>query len=174
MNFNPMLKRFARRVRFIRAWAGLAIGLASGAALAAIWSLLDWLKIYYTEWAYLGWLVAACGLVGLLIGAVRKVPAKSLADSIDRRAGLQHRLATAAERVREQGTFDEALREDANGRLEGIRPAALYPIRLNRWHAGALVMSLLAACFFILGNSPVLMSSEAKANRAKMQEQAAA
>jgi len=174
MNFNPTLKRFALRVRFVRAWVGLGIGLASGGALAAIWSLLDWLKIYYTEWSYLGWLVAVCGLIGLAIGALRGVSGKSLADSIDRRAGLKNRLSTASERAAEHSSFDEALRADASSHLVGVKPAVLYPIRLNRWHAGAMLFSLLAACLFMLGNAPWLMSKEAKANRAKMQEQAAA
>ena len=44
---------------------------------------------------------------------------------------------------------------------------------MNRWHGGALVFSLLAACLFMLGNTPLLMGKDAKANRAKMQEQAA-
>ena len=173
MNFNPTLKRFAARVRFVRAWVGLGIGLAVGAALAVLWSLLDWLKVFYTEWSYLGWLVVGCGLLGLLIGAFRRVSAKSLTDSIDRRAGLKNRLSTASERATEHGTFDDALRTDASARLHDIKPAALYPIKLNRWHAGALLFSLLAACFFMLGNTPLLMSKDAKANRAKMQEQAA-
>ena len=172
MKFNPNLKRFVRRVRFVRAWVGFGIGLAIGAVLAAIWSALDWMNVFYTEWLYMGVLVAACGVVGLLVGAIRRVPAKAMTDSIDRRADLKNRLSTANERAGETGTFDDALRADASGHLQGLKPAALYPIKLNRWHAGALVFSLMAACLFMLGNTPLLLSKEAKANRAKMQEQA--
>jgi hypothetical protein len=174
MNFSPSLKRFARRVRFLRAWVGLGVGLSIGAVLATLWSVLDWMNLFYTEWSYLGWLVGVCGALGLLIGASRPISSKSLTDSIDRRADLKNRLSTATERSTEHGSFDDALREDAGGRLEGLQPSNLYPIKLNRWHGGALVFSLLAACLFMLGNTPLLMGKEAKANRAKMQDQAAA
>lgn len=174
MNFDPVLKRFARRVRFLRAWVGLGVGLSLGGLVAIVWSVLDWVNVYYTTWAALGWLVAGCGLLGLLVGAIRSVPRKALADSIDRRADLQNRLSTANERTNEHGSFDEALQADANGKLQTLRPANLYPIRLNKWHAGALVFSLIAASLFMLGNTPLLLSKSAKDARAKMQEQAAA
>src|SRR5689334_2053595 len=114
MNMYPNLQRFARRVRFIRAWVGLGIGLSLGAILATLWALLDWFRVFYTEWSYLGWLVGACGLLGLLISAFRSITPKALTDSIDRRAGLKNRLSTASERATEHGTFDDALRTDAS------------------------------------------------------------
>jgi hypothetical protein len=172
MNFNPTLKRFSRRVRVLRAWLGLGMGLSIGAILATGWALLDWLNVFYTEWSSLAYLVGGAGLLGLLVGTMRRIPAKTLTDSIDRRADLKNRLSTATERSGEHGTFDDALQADANGRLENLRPANLYPIKLSRWHAGSLVFSLLAACLFMLGNTPLLLSKEAKASREKMQEQA--
>lgn len=174
MNFNPTLKRFSRRVRVLRAWKGLGVGLSIGAILATVWSVLDWLNLFYTEWTYLGWLVGACGLLGLIAGALRGVSSKSLTDSIDRRADLKNRLSTATERTSEHSAFDDALRADASDHLGHLKPANLYPIRISRWHAGALIFSVIAASLFMLGNTPLLMGKEAKANRAKMQEDAKA
>src|SRR5689334_3833739 len=124
MNFKPTLKRFSRRVRLLRAWIGLGVGLTIGGALAAVWATLDWFNLLYAEWSYLGLLVGTCGLIGLLIGAFRRISPRSLADSIDRRAGLQNRLATASERSEAHGTFDDALRADASERLETLKPSS--------------------------------------------------
>jgi len=173
MNSSPILKSFSRRVRLVRAWVGLSIGLSVGALLAVVWAGLDWANILYAEWSSLGWLVGSCGLIGLLVGAFRGVSATALADSIDRRARLENRLSTAAERSSTSGAFDDALRQDATDHLKGLKPAKLYPIRLGKWHAGAALFSILAASIFLLGNTPLLLGKDAKATRAKMQEQAA-
>ena len=173
MNSSPILKSFSRRVRLVRAWVGLSIGLSVGALLAVVWAGLDWANILYAEWSSLGWLVGTCGLIGLLVGAFRSVSATALADSIDRRARLENRLSTAAERSSTSGAFDDALRQDATDHLKGLKPAKLYPIRLGKWHAGAALFSILAASIFLLGNTPLLLGKDAKATRAKMQEQAA-
>src|SRR5690349_9657621 len=91
------LKRFEQRVRLVRAWRGLGIGLCIGGVACAVWAALDWLRITYTEWTWMGAVVAAAGLIGLIQGYFAKVPMKALSDSIDRRGGLQDRLTTSME-----------------------------------------------------------------------------
>ena len=171
-DLTKQLKSFEKRVRLVRAWRGLAVGAFLGAVISSVWSVLDWRSVVYTEWAWMVMLTAAAAIVGGLIGLFRKVPAEQLAESIDRRAGLNDRLTTANERSASAESFDSALRLDAQEQLASILPKRIYPIRLSRWHAGALGFGALAAAIFVLGNTPVALSEEAKKDRAELKRQA--
>lgn len=168
----PDFRKFARRVRALRAWIGLGAGLCLGAGLSAVWAILDWTNVLYSEWYQLGILTATCGILGVLVGLLRKVTPEALAVSIDRRAHLEDRLITANERQTTDGTFDQDLREDASRKLAGVTPASIYPIRVSRWHAGALVLGLVAASLFLLGNTPLVLSKEAKKVREEEKQKA--
>src|SRR5476651_2683816 len=96
-NLSKRLKPFEKRVRFVRAWRGLAIGACAGAAGSAVWAFCDWRSVLYTEWAWMGFLTAATAVIGTFTGFFLKVPSELLASSVDRRAGLEDRLSTAHE-----------------------------------------------------------------------------
>lgn len=168
---SPRLKRFARRVRVVRTWRGLAIGACVGAAASVAWAALDWANVAYTDWASMGLLVGAGAFLGAVINALRPIPAHDLTVSIDRRAGLEDRLSTADERASGHDAFDDALRQDAEARLATVQPKAVYPIRVDRWHGGTLALTAAAAAIFLLGNTPLLLNDAAKAGREEVKKQ---
>lgn len=163
------LRRFARRVRWMRAWRGLAVGGAIGAALCGVWAALDWAGVFFAEWQGLALVFAAVSLLGALAGLIRRVDPRDLARSIDRRAGLEDRLGTALEPGSGDG-FLGAVREDADRRLLVLRPAQVFPARLGRWHGAACGLAVLAAGLFLAGNTPLLLSEQKKAERKELAE----
>lgn len=162
------LAGFRRRVRLLQAWRGLARGAMVGGAVALSLAALDYFQVWYSGWLGVAVPILAGGLVGALYGFTRKVSTSALADSIDRRAQLQNRVATAAEEHHEQ--FAEAQRQDALARLGGLKPAKVYPIRFTRWHTGSLALSLAAAVVVLLGNTPALLSAQERQNREELKE----
>ena len=170
-NLSKQLKDFERRVRLVRAWRGLAIGACIGTGLSTIWAVLDWRSVLYTEWLWMGLLTGFCALVGMIVGATLKIPITKLAQSIDRRAGLDDRLTTAQERFGEDESFDQALSVDAAEKLASVRPTSVYPIRFGRWHAGALGLALVAAAIFVLGNTPIVLSEQARKDRQDLKKE---
>jgi hypothetical protein len=164
------LKRFARRVRLVRSWRGMAIGACFGSLAAAVWAGLDWANVAYAEWNGLGAVVAAGAVLGLFAGLFQRIPSAALADSIDRRGDLEDRLATSIERKDSHGGFDEALHADARDRLKDLKPAKLYPVRFGRWHAGTVALAVIASAIFILGNSPILLNDQQRSERKELEE----
>lgn len=168
---SPRLKRFARRVRVVRTWRGLAIGACVGAAASVTWAALDWANIAYTDWTSMGLVVGGGAILGAVINALRPIPAHALTVSIDRRAGLEDRLSTADERASGNDAFDDALRQDAETRLAAVQPKTVYPIRVDRWHGGTIALTAAAAAIFLLGNTPLLMSDATKAGREEVKKE---
>jgi hypothetical protein len=171
-DIGQRMKRFERRVRVVRSWRGLAIGLCVGAAVCAVWAALDWVGVAYTEWSQMGVILAVTGVLGLLAGAVQRVSSKALSDSIDRRAGLEDRLTTSLERSDVHEGFEQALHTDAQKHVAELKPSAIYPVKVGRWQTSAVLLSALAASIFLLGNTPILLSAEAQQDRAEMKKTA--
>lgn len=165
------LKPFERRVRLVRAWRGLALGLVAGGLLDAVWAVSDWLGHADTDLLHMGFVAGACGLLGALIGGVRKVDSAALTDSIDRRGELENRVHTAHVRSGQAEGYDDALHEDAVKQLAGLKPAKLYPVRVGRLQVSALACCLLAATVFLMGSTPLLLSEQAKKERAELKNQ---
>ena len=133
MKQNPLdLGSFGRRVRLVRAWRGLAVGLLVGGALGFVWAVLDLTSVWFTELSQLAILFGACGVVGGLVGLLVPVRADAVARSIDRRARLQDRLGTSIEREDLSDDFDEEQRQDAAQHLSGVRARAVFPVRFGR------------------------------------------
>lgn len=164
------LTSFGRRVRLARAWRGTAIGLCAGAGVAVVWAALDVGRVVFAEPLALVAATALGALLGALVGALWRVRAADVADSVDRRAGLQNRVRTAMGAG--EGAFSEALREDALRRLADLRPRQVFPLRLGRWHAGALALAAVAASLFLLGNTSLFLSEEQKADREALKKAA--
>lgn len=164
------LKRFERRVRLVRSWRGMAIGACFGSLAAAAWAGLDWANVFYAEWSGLGSLVGVGAILGLVAGFLQRIPAKSLADSVDRRGELADRLTTSLERSGSHEGFDDALHADADAHLKGLQPAKLYPVRFGKWHAGTLALAALASTLFLLGNTPAFLNEQQKSERKDLAE----
>lgn len=158
---------FSRRVRWMRAWRGLAVGGVVGCLVSLVMASLDLFRIQYFDWPWLMIPIAAGVVLGAIVGGARKVPANSLADSIDRRAGLANRLGTAAE---EPVTFHDEVQQDAIRHLAGLKPAAVYPMRISKWHTGVVVGMLLVASLFLLGNTPIFLSDSQKRDREELKK----
>ncbi len=169
---SQKMRGFERRVRFLSAWRWLAIGGAAGSCLSLIWAALDFFRIRYAEWWQL-LIPVGVGLIGgFLFGLFRRLTSAHLADSIDRRAGLENRIGTAFERASESGEFDEALVDDALARLGDVKPPVAFPFHFSRWHGALVLLSIVAAALFLLGNSPILMNGQKKMDRMDMQQAA--
>lgn len=145
------------------------MGLCVGAAASTVWAVLDWTGVAYTDWTKMGLVTAGAGLLGLVLGFLLKVPTKALSDSIDRRGGLENRLTTSLE-IEGEGHFESALKDDAVDKLQHLKPKQLYPFKLGRWQASAVMLCLLASTIFLLGNSPILKSPEARKEEAEVKK----
>ncbi|MBA3725058.1 MAG: hypothetical protein H0W86_01065 [Armatimonadetes bacterium] len=162
------LKRLTRRVRWAKAMRGLAIGALGGALAASGLAALDRFGLYYTSWPAI---IACCmvgGALGFVIGFLLRVDRLDLADSVDRRLDLRNCLRTALENSGD-GEFDKAVLSDADRRLSEAAGKNAFPLKLTRWHAGAVFGMGLAAMIFLLGNSPIFLNEESKKERAELQ-----
>jgi hypothetical protein len=163
------LRRFEKRVRNVRAWRGLAIGMLAGGGVCTVWAALDWFRIAYAEWLWMGIVIAAAGLLGAIQGYFAKVSTASLSDSIDRRGGLQDRLKTSLE-AHGAGGMETALRADTAEHVRNLKPNELYPVRFGKLQMGAIGMAMLASAIFLLGNSPAILPPEARRDREELKK----
>ena len=163
------LRRFEKRVRAVRAWRGLGIGLLIGAAACVVWAALDWFRIAYTEWTWMGLAAVVSGVLGAILGYFARISASDLAVSIDRRGNLQDRLTTSME-VEGASEFEAALKEDASGRISKLKPQDLYPVRVGKIQLGTVALGLLASMIFLLGNSPILLNPDARKEREELKK----
>lgn len=168
LNLSP----FRRRIRLLRAWRCGTIGACLGAGAALALAALD----YFGLLDITVWMLAVPPVVGLLGGVVRalteRLPDAAVARSVDRRGRLADRLTTAAEIPAGSGAFSKALHEDAQGRARSLRATTLYPVRLNRWHAGLLGLAALCAFVYLLGNTTLFKSTAAKKEAAELKHSA--
>ena len=149
------------------AWRGLSFGAIAGASASVVLAILDFFRVVYTEWQWLLLPVAVGALAGGIFGWFRRVQTQSLADSIDRRADLKNRLGTANENP---ASFGAEVRQDALSHLGTLKPAEVYPVRVTKWHGGAIALSVLAASLFLLGNTPLLLSDKEKTDREELKK----
>lgn len=169
---SPQLKRFARRVRVVRSWQGLAIGACIGAAFSTGWAVMDALGFAYCEGLQLAIAPAAAATIGAIVGALRPISTQQLSVSIDRRAHLEDRMTTALERTGGQERFDQDVQQDAALHLATVKPKTIYPIRMLRWHGGTLALIAMTTAIFLLGNSPIFLDANAKKTRQELKEEA--
>ena len=168
LNLTP----FRRRIRLLRVWRCAGIGGAGGAILALVLAVSDYFAVHY----FSSWQLAAPILLGLLAGALKAalepLPDARIAQSVDRRAGLNDRLTTASEIPATDSPLSDAQQQDAMRHLASVRARDLYRLRPNRWHAALLVGSALSALVFLLGNSGLLRSANARQEAAELKQAA--
>lgn len=166
------MRPFRRRIRWMRAWRLASIGAVAGMVVALIEAALDYASIRYAE----TWMLVAPVVAGILIGLVRafteRLDDRDVARSIDRRAGLQDRLTTAAELRADAGPMFGAQHDDAIRAASTITPSAVYRFRLNRWHGTLAALAVVTTALFLFGNSPLFQSPSHKAEAAEMRQTA--
>lgn len=167
------LAPFRRRIRLVRAWRCAAIGACAGAGVSVLLATLDYFGILDATPR----LLAAPIILGLLAGIrrafVERLPDAAVARSVDRRGKLADRLTTASEISPLSGGLAEALSHDAHAKAEALRAGALYPFRLGRWHAGLLALAALCTFVYLLGNTTLFKSPQAKRDAAELKHSAA-
>ena len=169
MNWSEKLKPFVRRVRMARGWKGLAIGLTAGGAAGFAWVVLDWTIRWYTDWPQLAAVVGAGGVLGMAAGILWPLSAEQVARSLDRRAGLKDRLATALEKKIQPSEFEEIQEQDAAGSLGDVQPSNVYPIKVGKWQMSGAACAAAAFGMFGLTTSDIILPPDAK----KAKEEAA-
>lgn len=170
---NLNLAPFRRRIRLLRAWRCGAMGGTIGAAVAIVMAVLDYCSIqYFASWA----LAIPVGL-GILMGAGKafceRLPDQLVARSVDRRAGLEDRLTSAAEIPAESSAFVGALYRDAAQHAASLCAGDLYRLRLSRWHGALVLLAAISALVFLMGNTSFLKSAQAKKEAAELKQAAA-
>lgn len=170
MGFQVNFKRFVARVRLVRAWRGLAVGILIGGIAGLVLSVLDLTGLYLVDWQPIVTIGLASGLTAAVVGLVWPVDPAAVARSIDRRAGLHDRIGTAIERQTSKDAFDGALQEDAKKCSESLKASRIYPVKVGRWQIAAVASIALASTVFLLGNAWPMMSPEAKRAKEELQK----
>ncbi len=166
------LTAFSRRVRLVRAWRGLALGLLLGCLAALGAMLLDRLGVFFVDWPLLVGLVFGGAVLGTAAWALRQIKIQELAASIDGRAGLKDRLTTALDTKRERSGLDDALANDASASLAALEPQAVYPVKFTRLHMAGAAALVAVGSVFVLGFTSAFASPEAKAAQKRAEQTA--
>ncbi len=168
LNFAP----FQRRIRMLRAWKGLGVGLAIGAGVFAVGTVADYFHLISFDPRTLA---AGAGLFAMAMGigfGLLPVRANEVATSLDRRIKLNDRLTTALEPGMGKSEFGEATIHDAEGHMGSVVPKVAYPIRWDRFHTLALALAVIGSSVFLLGNSGILLPPAAKSAKEAMARKA--
>lgn len=156
------LKKVAGRIRLVRAWRWFAIGILAGVALGLILWLLEEQNLLLLETWQLVTVVAASGIIGLIAGYFWKLEISTVARSIDSRANLKDRTASAVALDHSENAFAKEVQRDAQETLSGVDAKKVYPIRVGRWQYGALSSLVLAGFAYWLITSGTLLSPDRK------------
>jgi len=170
---NLDLSPFRRRIRLVRVWRCATIGGCVGAAGSLALATLDYFGVVDAAPALLAVPLALGMAAGVGRGLAERLPENAIARSVDRRGGLADRLLSASEVPGSSSSLAASLLTDAQERAETLKPAALYPIRLNRWHGALLALAALCGLVFLLGNTTLFRGVRAKQDAAELRRDAA-
>lgn len=174
MKFTSDLKKFGLRVRFLRLWRFAAIGLLASVVLALLLIGADYLLLVDFPILNSIYVVAAGLLLGAVSGFILPVSELALARSVDRRSGNQDRLATALQKQDADELFTEAQHQDAAESLQQITPKSVYPFSFGRWQMAACASCFALAAVVWVVQSEILLSTDQKAQKSKMEQVQAA
>lgn len=166
------LAPFRRRIRLVRAWRCAAVGACLGAMMSLALAALDFFGVLDVTPLMLAVPVALGIFGGLARALVERLPESAIARSVDRRGQLADRLTTASEISPSAGGMAGALFHDAHARAASLRAGTLYPFRLGRWHAGLLALAALCTFVYLLGNTTLFKSPQAKKDAAELKRSA--
>lgn len=156
------------RLLVVQRW--LCDALLVSAGVVAVLVLLTRMR-WWPDAVDFTWLpVAAAGLLGVLVGLSRRIPAASAAQLVDEAAGLKERLSTAVavlERA-ERSPIAQAQVEDAARVAELLQARRVVPWRPPpRGRQLAAAFAVVAALHY-LPDLPIFQSAQARADRAAM------
>lgn len=124
----------ARLVRELAIW--MFAGACGGAALAAAWFLLPWLRAGALETPPVAWIAVGAAGAGIAIAIARALALRprrlEAAKAWDDRTGAKDRLSSALELGAAAGPMAEFLREDAAREAARVEPRRVYPLTLPR------------------------------------------
>ncbi len=169
---NLDLSSFRRRIRLVRAWRCTAIGGCAGAIGSLVLATMDYFGLIDATLGALAVPMVLGIAAGLGRALTEHIPENIIARSVDRRGGLADRLTSAAEVPTSNGPLAVSLLHDAEDRAGRLQPAALYPIRFTRWHGGLFLLLLLCGLVFLLGNTVLFRSSQARQEAAELKRDA--
>lgn len=165
------LTKFRTRVRWVRAWRGLAVGGTVGGLISIAFAVLDWRRVAEANWVVLATPVVAGLVVGAVAGFLLKIGSEQITKSLDRRAGLKDRLTTAREEHHE--AFADPQREDAFAHLNDATPRKVYPFRFTGWHFGPVACFAVASAIYLLAGASLFLSPDQKAEREEVKKEGA-
>jgi hypothetical protein len=167
---QQQLKRFGRRVRLVRMWRGAWLGLLSGAALAVALVAADYMLLIGFPPVACLILAAVAALTGAGIGFFLRISELSVAQSIDRRAGLEDRTASAFHKSDSGEFFANELEGDAEAHLGDVQPKKLYPIRFGAQQMSACAaLAVLVTAVYVVDND-LLLTAGQKAAKVELKE----
>lgn len=172
-SLEQQLKRFGRRIRVLRGWRGAWAGLLVGASLAVLLVALDYYLVltFLPIWGAI--LAGIAAVLGAIIGFVLPISDLSVAQSLDRRAGLEDRATTAFHKKGSGEFFEEDLERDAEGALETVQAKSVFPFRFGMHQMGAcLALALLVTAIYVSEND-LLLTANQKAAKGELKEAAA-
>ncbi|MBI2941745.1 MAG: hypothetical protein HYY04_15040 [Chloroflexi bacterium] len=166
----------ARALQSAPGWA--VRGFAAGVALDMVGFALNqslgrwpglaqgWRQAIVGSQFWLLGLPVALAAVGVLLAALRRIPAERLAREADARLGLAERVATALETERKGvgGLLVALQRADAIAWLGRLEPFEVFPVRLSRHEGLALAVSFVLLLALI--TLPDLTGSGGRQSRA--------
>jgi hypothetical protein len=157
------LKRIAGRIRVARIWRFGALGLLIGSAMGAIGVGLDAVRVveFLPGW---GWILAGAGFgLGVIWGWLVGLSELAVAQSVDRRAGLEDRVSAALHKSGTGEFFESELLDDAEQSLGQVDAKKVYPIRFGFHQAAAVTALAVMATAIYVSDSGLLLSPSQKA-----------
>jgi hypothetical protein len=155
---------------------------AQWAARTLFWTMLAcaiWMLCSRLAWtsepkvSALAGLLAAAGLIGMIIGATRKISPMDVARLTDARTDLKERFSTAVE-LRQQGKISpiaQAQIADAGARIQKLNFRHIFPFRLTREMIGLLILAAILTGIFLLPTIPLFWSKERKQEMEEVKRQ---
>lgn len=162
------LARFRRRVHLLHLLRGGLVGLAFGSWLACVILAYDWF-VRPLNWTQYIPVLALVGFLAGVIWAFSNRPSDSaIAQSLDRRLGLEDRVSSARELSEGGHAFSALVERSGQQALAAALPARAFPLRWTRdWTHALLAVLFLVALGVVFTQQPWVPKGE-KSGRAAL------
>lgn len=126
---NVPLEKFRRRVLVLTLLRGGLVGLALGAWASCLLLLADWFILPGLPIAAILAPAGAGMLIGGIVAWLRRPSLEEVAKSLDRRLGLEDRVATALQHTGEGTEFRPLIEESAAAAVTEADPKKAFPLK---------------------------------------------